>query len=62
MFKKFQGGIDSIDNEDLNYNNYDFADDNEYRKIGSIRTFKEYDSDYYKPIRTDDGFAAKKNN
>ena len=32
-------------------------------KIGSIRTlFEELDSDYYKPIRTDDGFTGKKNN
>ena len=39
----------------------DFADDDKYRKIGSIRTlFREFDSDYYKPIRTDDGFAGKK--
>ena len=62
---KFQGNIDSIDYEDLdNYdNNYDFADDDKYRIIGSIRTlFREFDSDYYKPIRTDDGFAGKKNN
>ena len=44
MFKKFHGNIDSVDYDDLdNYDyNYDFADDNEYRKIGSIRTlFKE---------------------
>ena len=64
-FKKFRCNIDSVDYEDLdNYDyNYDFADDDEYRKIGSIRTlFKEFDSDYYKPIRTDDGFAGKKNN
>ena len=55
-FKKFRGNIDSADYEDLdNYDhNYDFADDDEYRKIGSIRKlFKELDSDYYKPIRTD---------
>ena len=38
-----------------------FADDDKYRKIGSIRTsFREFVSDYYKPIRTDDGFAGKK--
>ena len=45
-FKKFSGNTDSADYEDLdNYDyNYDFADDNEYRKIGSIRTlFKEFD-------------------
>ena len=56
-FKKFRGNIDSVDYEDLdNYdNNYDFADDYEYRKIGSIRTlFTEFDRDYYKPIRTND--------
>ena len=64
-FKKFHGNIDSADYEDLdNYdNNYDFADDDKYRKIGSIRTlFKEFDRDSYKPIRTDDGFAGKRNN
>ena len=65
MFKKFHGDIDSVDYDDLdNYDyNYDFADDDEYRKIGSIRTlFKEFDRDYYKPIRTDDGFAGRRNN
>ena len=64
-FKKFRGNIDSVNYEDLdNYDyNYDFADDDEYRKIGSIRTlFKEFDSDYYKPIRTDGGFAGRNNN
>ena len=64
-FKKFHGNIDSVDYEDLdNYDdNYDFADDDEYRKIGSIRAlFKEFDSDYYKPIRTDDGFTGRRNN
>ena len=63
-FKKFCGNIDSINYEDLdNYNyNYDFADDDEYWKIGSIRTlFKELDSDCYKPIRTDGGFAGRNN-
>ena len=63
--KKFQGNIDSGDFKDLdNYDyNYDFADDDKYIKIGSIRTlFKEFDSDYYKPIRTDNGFAGKNNN
>ena len=65
MFKKFHGGIDSIDYDHLdNYDtNYDFADDDEYRKIGSIRTlFKEFDRDYYKPIRADGGFAGRNNN
>ena len=64
-FKKFRSNIDSVNFEDLdNYDyNYDFADDDEYRKIGSIRTlFKELDSDYYKPIRNDGGFAERNNN
>ena len=64
-FKKFRGNIDSVNYEDLdNYDyNYDFADDDEYRKIGSIRTlFKELDRDYYKPIRTDVGFAGRNDN
>ena len=46
IFKKFRGNIDSVNYEDMNnYDyNYDFADDDEYRKIGSIRTqFKELD-------------------
>ena len=63
-FKKFHGNIDSVDYDDLdNYDyNYGFADDDEYRKTGSIRTlFKEFDGDYYKPIRTDGGFAGRNN-
>ena len=62
----FDGNIDSVDYEKLDKydDNYDFADDDDkYRKIGSIRTlFKEFDRDSYKPIRTDDGFAGKRNN
>ena len=64
-FKKFHGNTDSVHYEDLdNYdNNYDFADDDGYRKIGSIRTlFKELESYYYKPIRTNGGFAGRNNN
>ena len=48
-FKKFHGNTDSVDYDDLdNYvYNYDFADDDENRKNGSIRTlFKESDRDY----------------
>ena len=59
-FKKFHGDIDTVDYDDLdNYDyDYDFADDDEYRKIGSIRRlFKGFDRDYYKSIRTDGGFA-----
>ena len=61
--KKFQENIDSVDYEDLDSynNNYDFADDDKLRKIGSIRTlFREFDSDYYTPIRTHDDFTGKK--
>ena len=64
-FKKFHVDIDSVDYDDLdNYDdNYDFADDDEYRKIGSIRTlFKEFERDYYKPIRTEDDFAGRRKN
>ena len=64
-FKKFCGNIESADYEDLdNYDyNYDFADDDEYRKIGSIITLlKKYDSDYYRPIKTDAGFEGRDDN
>ena len=62
--KKFQGNIDSVDFKDLgNYsNNYDFPDDDKYRKNESIRTLlKKFDSNYYKLIRTEDRFAGEKN-
>ena len=43
--------------------NYDYNDDDEYRKIGSIKTlFKEFDRNYYKPITTDGGFAERNKN
>ena len=61
--KKFHDGIDAVDYDNLdNYvYNYDFADHDEYRKIGSMRTlFKEFDRDYYKLIWTDDGFAWRR--
>ena len=67
-FKKFHGGIDAVGYDDVdNYDdddNYDFAnDDDEYRKIGSIRRLlKGFDRDYYKPTRTDGGFAGRNNN
>ena len=63
MFKTFRGNIDSVDYEDLdNYDdNYNFINDDKYRKNGSIRTFfKEFDRDYYKSIRI--AFTRKKNN
>ena len=64
-FRKFYGDIDTADYDDLdNYDdNYDFADDDEYRKIGNVRRiFKVFDRDYYKPIRTDSGLAGRNNN
>ena len=64
-FKTFHPGIDAVDYDDLDNHddNYHFADDDEYRKIGSVRTlFKEFDRDFYKPIRTDGGFAGRNNN
>ena len=64
-FKKFHGDIDSVDYDDLdNYDyNYDFADDDKCRKIGSVRTlFNDFDRDYYKSIRTDYGFDGRENN
>ena len=65
MFKNFHGDIDSVDYDDLdNYDyNSDFSDEDEYRKIGSIRTlFREFDRDYYKPIRTNSGFVVRNDN
>ena len=65
-FKKFRGNdIDSVYYEDLDSSDYDDADydDDKYRKIGSIRRlFKEFISDYYKPIITDRGFNGRENN
>ena len=63
-FKKCRSSIDSVDYEDLDIydENYDFANDGECSKIGSIRTlFEEFDRDYFKPIRTDDGFVGRRN-
>ena len=63
-FKKFHGGVDSVDYDDIdNYDdNYDAADDREYRKTGSTRRlFEEFDRDYYKPIKTDYGFGEENN-
>ena len=63
-FKKFHGDIDSVDYDDLdNYDdNYDFTDDDEYKKIETIRRlFKAFDRDYCKPVRTDYGFGGRNN-
>ena len=64
--KKFYGNVDSVYYHDVdNYDdNYNFADyDDEYRKNESVRRlFKEFDRDYYKPIRTEYGFGGRENN
>ena len=57
---KSEKDYDDLDNYD---GNYGFVDDDEYRKIRSIRTlFKEFDRDYCKPIITDNVFAGGRNN
>ena len=66
-FKKFNVGVDAVDYDNLdNYDyNYDFADGDKFMKklMGSIRRlFKGFGRDYYKPIRTDSGFAGRNNN
>ena len=59
--KKFNGDIDSVDYDDLDdYDAVDSADDDEYRRIGRIRRL--FGNDYYKPVRTDDGFAGRRSN
>ena len=61
-FKKFHGNVDSVDYDDLDNfdDNYDFANHDEYRKIGNVRRlFKEFHKDCYKPIRTDYGFGGR---
>ena len=65
MLKKCHCDTDSFDYEDLdNYDDDgDGADDDEYRKIGTIRTlFKGFDRDYFKPKRIDGGFGGINNN
>ena len=60
-FRKFHGDIDSVHYDDLdNYDEDEFVDNDEYRRIESIRRL--LNNDCYKPIRTDDGFAGRKNN
>ena len=60
-FKEFHGDVDSVDHDDLDdYDDDGFADDDEYRRIGSIRRL--FKNDYYKPIKTNDGFARRRNN
>ena len=62
-FRKFHGDIDSVDYHDLDNYDDNYDDDDEYRKIESVRRlFKEFDRDCYKPIRTDDDFGGRRNN
>ena len=59
--KKLHGDADSVDYDDLDsYDDDDYADEEEYRRIGSIRRLL-FDRDYYKPIRTDNGFGGRNN-
>ena len=64
--KNPRDNIDSVYYEDLNdYDEYpdEYADDDKYRKIGSVRTlFKGFDSDYYKLIITDCGYDGRDDN
>ena len=68
MLKKPRDDINSVYYEDLdNYedddDDFSDADDDKFRKIRSIRTlFKKFNRDYYKPIKTDEGFAGIINN
>ena len=59
-FIKFHGNIDSVEYDDLDNYDDDFVDDDEYRKIGSIRRL--FKNDYYQPIRTDYGFGGRNSN
>ena len=56
--------VDSVDYDDFDNYNDNFghaADDDKYKKNGSIkRLFEEFDRDYCKPIETDDSFDGKK--
>ena len=60
--KRFHGNVDSVDYDFLDsYDDDDYADDDEYRRIGSItRLF--FDRDYYKLIRAYDSFGKRRNN
>ena len=65
-FKKPHNNINTIHYEDLNSDkelNLEDADDDKYRKIGSVRRlFEESHGDFYKPNVIDRGFAGEVNN
>ena len=65
-FKKPRNNVNMIHYEDLNSDeelNVEDADDDKYRKIGSVRRlFEESNRDYYKPKVIDRGFAGEFNN
>ena len=66
-FKKpCNNNINTINYEDLNSDeelNVEDADDDKYRKIGSVRRlFEESNRDYYKPKVIDRGFAGEVSN
>ena len=58
--KRIHGDVDSLDYDDLDDYDDDFANDDEYRRIRSNRRL--FKSDYCKPIRIDAGFAGRRNN
>ena len=65
-FKTPRKNVNIINYEDLNSDNelnVEDADDDEYRKIGSVRRFfKELNRDYYKPRVINRGFSGEVNN
>ena len=65
-FKELCNNINTFHYEDLNSDkelNLEDADDDKYRKIGSVRRlFEESNRDYYKPKVIDRGFAGEVNN
>ena len=64
-FKKPRNNINSIHYEELNMDkepNVEDADDDKYRKIGSVRRlFEGFNRDYYKPKVTDRSFSGEVN-
>ena len=64
--KKFHSNINSVNYEELNKDkelNVEDADDDRYRKTGSVkRFFEEFNRDCYKPKVIDRGFAGEVNN